>query len=661
MNWTYTASFPVEASLLASTSVELDLHGVDTVATLTLNGRLLATTQNMFVRYILPVKEHLVEGENILQVEFQSPVDYAAKAFESQNRERHAVPPACVADEFRGVCHANHIRKMQASFSWDWGPAAPSVGLWQPAYLVAFDDVRFKHVLWEVADGEAADEFAVRLTVILQATALDALYLQLDYEIKTAMVGPQSITDMLEVNNEREIEWSVDFTVPKSQVELWWPNGHGSQVLYDIALTVSLVNKKTGGIIRLADTTTYRRSFAFRTIELVQESLAVGRSFYFRVNSRPIFMKGSNWIPAHVLPEKVTADYLEDLLYSAQEAHMNMLRVWGGGIYELDDFYRIADEQGILIWQDFMFACSMYPADEASLANVAAEVRHQVRRLQRHASIAVWAGNNENEAALRQNWYGTDANFSVYKDDYIRLYVDTIRPIVTSLDRSRSFVVSSPSNGIQSEQDSYLSLNPGSTLYGDIHNYNYAANTWDWHVYPKPRFCSEYGFQSFPSFELMEGVSVAADWAFNSEWMQHRQHHPNGNLELPWQIHLNLRIDLAGLNTAEGLKEFLYLAHIYQGTVEPNDLYIFMLTSRESILNFKTMYCTGTDSQTRLDELQERRQFLHSCHKLGFLFLGFIKQCICFSGNNNPFFKLNINKILPINNFFTCMLYCIVQ
>jgi beta-mannosidase len=181
--------------------------------------------------------------------------------------------------------------------------------------------------------------------------------------------------------------------------------------------------------------------------------------------------------------------------------------------------------------------------------------------------VAVWAGNNENEAALRQNWYGTDANFSVYKDDYVRLYVETVRPIVTSLDTSRSFVVSSPSNGVQSELDSYISLNPGSTLYGDIHNYNYNDNTWNWRVYPKPRFCSEYGFQSFPSFEVMQGVSEAADWAFSSDWMQQRQHHPNGNLELPWQIHLNLRIQLSGLDTLEGLQEFLYLAQIYQGPV----------------------------------------------------------------------------------------------
>jgi len=437
-----------------------------------------------------------------------------------------------------------------------------------------------RYVLWEVAEEDGGDLFNVKLTAVLEAApGSGPLALELNYHIIGAMSGPESTTADLLPNSEEEIEWSVDIRVPKSQVELWWPNGHGDQILYDIELSVSLVDRKTRQAAGVADSIVYTRAFAFRTVELIQEPLAVGRAFYFRVNGRPIFMKGSNWIPAHVLPEQVTAGYLRDLLGSAQEAHMNMLRVWGGGIYELDAFYSIADELGILIWQDFMFACSMYPADAASLQNVAAEVRHQVRRLQRHASVAVWAGNNENEAALRQNWYGTDANYSVYKDDYIRLYVDTIRPLVLALDSSRSFVVSSPSNGLQSELDGYISANPGSNLYGDIHNYNYNLNTWDWRVYPKPRFCSEYGFQSFPSFELMQTVSEATDWSFSSAWMQHRQHHPNGNLELPWQIHLNLYIDLSGLDTPEGLQEFLYLAQIYQGPL----FYLYSYTGMEEL------------------------------------------------------------------------------
>jgi beta-mannosidase len=246
-NWTYTARFTLEPSFLTRTSIELDLHGVDTVAAITLNDRLIASTENMFVRYIFPVKDALLAGDNRLVIEFQSPVGYAARAFERQSRERHTVPPACVAPEFRGVCHANHIRKMQSSFSWDWGPAAPSVGLWQPAQLIGYDDARFKYVLWEITNSdETADEIVLRITVVLQAASTEPVPLTLDYQIVGPMAGPESISSVLTPNSEGEIEWSVGFSVAKNRVDWWWPNGHGEQVLYDVELALKIFDMSTG-------------------------------------------------------------------------------------------------------------------------------------------------------------------------------------------------------------------------------------------------------------------------------------------------------------------------------------------------------------------------------------------------------------------------------
>lgn len=202
-------------------------------------------------------------------------------------------------------------------------------------------------------------------------------------------------------------------------------------------------------------------------MELVQEPLTNGSSFYFKVNDIPIFAKGSNWIPSSVFPE-LSADEktLRHLLKSAKEAHMNMLRVWGGGYYESDLFYQIADEYGIMIWQDFMFACGMYPTTDSFLESVREEVRQNVRRLQRHPSVVLWSGNNENEAALYGNWYGT-GNKTVYKKDYIKLYVDVIKTEVEKIDKTRPFVVSSPSDGLFTEQHNYLGPDPYSNLYGD--------------------------------------------------------------------------------------------------------------------------------------------------------------------------------------------------
>ena len=555
-DWTYRGVFTVDKLLLEESMIELDCHGLDTVANVVLNGVEIGGSNNMFVRYIWDVKNAVVEGENILEIYFQSPITYSQQQFELQVAEHHLVPPVCQPDVFQGECHANHIRKMQASFSWDWGPAFPNSGIWLPINLVFFDHPRIKYILWEVKDS-MEDSYEVKISAIMNGPKGPLPYV-MGFSLDGAL-EEQLDEVTLETDENDEIIWSVTTAIAKSEVETWWPNGRGSQTLYDLHVSVYLPGEEGAGPL---DKMT--KKVAFRTVELVQEPLEQGLSFYFRVNSEAIFMKGSNWIPAHVLPEQVSSEYMSELLYSAKEANMNMLRVWGGGIYELEEFYDLADQMGILIWQDFMFACSMYPADDATLQTVTAEVKHQVRRLQHHASLALWAANNENEAALRGNWYNTDADFEVYKEDYIKLYVGVVKEVARSEDPSRNFVVSSPSNGDASEEEGYIANNPYSPLYGDTHYYNYKENNWDWTTYPKTRFASEYGFQSFPSFEILEPVSEIWDWSFSSAWMSHRQHHPGGNLELQWQISLNMDLDMDTLENTEGWQEFLYLAHVYQ-------------------------------------------------------------------------------------------------
>lgn len=193
--------------------------------------------------------------------------------------------------------------------------------------------------------------------------------------------------------------------VEKSNVVLWWPNGYGKQKLYQLRIRFNTTNRDTKPRYKLAIKAI---RIAFRTIELVQENVSndTGLSFYFKINGINIFMKGSNWIPSSILPESsMNVSRIRHLLKSAKFSHMNMLRVWGGGIYEHDEFYDLADNYGILIWQDMMFACAMYPVHTKFLDSVKIEIEQNVRRLQKHPSIAVWAGNNENEAALVQNWY----------------------------------------------------------------------------------------------------------------------------------------------------------------------------------------------------------------------------------------------------------------
>ena len=546
-NWTYHTVLALSQSQLDSHVVQLDCHGLDTAATVIINGKVVANTNNMFIRYILDVKPYLMSGENSVEIKFQSPVEFSRLQYELQTARQYPVPPACVPEEYHGECHANHIRKMQAAFSWDWGPAFPSSGVWLPLQLVLSDSARLQHVRWEVAELDSVT-FTVNISAVLvgppcpQPSQCLLEFQIAELELEGVLAGTEDVN-----------VFSAQFTIPKAEVELWWPNGHGNQKLYDLRVLLRTES----------DTDHLTRKVGFRTVELVQEPLVEGLSFYFRVNGKQIFMKGSNWIPAHVIPRS-DPDYYYQLLYSAKEANMNMLRVWGGGIYELDNFYEIADELGIMIWQDFMFACAMYPADEETLEVVREEVRHQVRRLQHHASIALWAANNENEAALRGNWYGTDRRFSDYKSDYVKLYVEVVRDETLAQDSSRSFLVSSPGNGAQSEAEGFIAADPYSSLYGDTHFYNYRDNNWDWTIYPQTRFASEYGFQSFPAFEVLEPVSEVEDWSVHSAWMSHRQHHPNGNMELLWQISLNMDLDQTQLDTVTGFQEFLYLSQVYQ-------------------------------------------------------------------------------------------------
>ena len=305
--------------------------------------------------------------------------------------------------------------------------------------------------------------------------------------------------------------------------------------------------------------------FGFRTVELIQEPIpySEGLSFYFRINDIEIFLKGSNWIPADALRDRVTNETIEVYLQSAIAANINVLRVWGGGGFESDYFYETCDKLGLLIWQDFMFACAMYPTNLDFLDLVKNETAYQLKRLNRHPSIIVWSANNENEIALRENWYGTSNDFAKYKADYVKLYVNNIKEVVKSLDKTRPFVVSSPSNGIESEREGWIAREPWSALYGDVHVYNYTANCWDPEVFPKPRFASEYGYQSYPSVESFEKVSVLSDRVWNSTLMFYRQHHQDGNKQIEAMIKQNFQLPKA-TDKFIFFKQMVYMSQIVQ-------------------------------------------------------------------------------------------------
>nr|XP_028599356.1 beta-mannosidase isoform X4 [Podarcis muralis] len=349
----------------------------------------------------------------------------------------------------------------------------------------------------------------------------------------------------------------VNFIRKAAALETWWPRGHGNQTGYNMTTTFIA----DGGCKIEKHSKVY-----FRTVELVEEPIpgSPGLSFYFRINGLPIFMKGSNWIPADSFQDRVTSKRLRILLQSAADANMNMLRVWGGGIYEQDEFYEMCNELGIMIWQDFMFAVALYPTDHSFLDSVRAEITHQVKRLKSHPSIILWSGNNENEAAIAYNWFSIpSAKKSVYADDYVTLYVKNIREIVIAEDETRPFITSSPTNGLESAKEGWLAHAPYDTHFGDNHYYNYVSDCWDWTTFPRTRFASEYGFQSWPSFSALAQVSSEEDWSYTSNFSLHRQHHANGNDQMLHQAGLHFKLPQEG-DPLKNFKQSIYLTQIMQ-------------------------------------------------------------------------------------------------
>ncbi|XP_029416092.1 beta-mannosidase isoform X2 [Nannospalax galili] len=486
----------------------------------------------MFTAYSFDITD-VVRDMNSVELHFQSAVLYAAQ--QSQAHTRYPVPPACPPPVQKGECHVNFIRKEQCSFSWDWGPSFPTQGIWKDVRIEAYNVCHLNYLTFSPLYDDTAQEWHLEIEAYF------------------------------DVVSSKPVGGHVAITIPKLQtqqtqnIELQ----HG-EIIIKLLVKISKVY--------------------FRTVELVEEPIkgSPGLSFYFKINGFPIFLKGSNWIPADSFQDKVTSDLLQVLLQSVVDANMNVLRVWGGGIYEQDEFYELCDELGIMVWQDFMFACALYPTEQGFLESVRAEVAYQIRRLKSHPSIIIWSGNNENEAALGTNWFHIHSrDLKIYTEDYVTLYVRNIREVVFSGDKSRPFITSSPTNGAETIAEDWISINPYSNNYGDVHFYDYLSDCWNWKIFPKARFVSEYGYQSWPSFSTLEKISSAEDWSYTSEFSLHRQHHENGNTEMLHQAKLHFTLPQS-TGSLQAFKDTIYLTQVMQAQCVKTETE-FYLRSRSEI------------------------------------------------------------------------------
>ncbi len=393
-DWTYRRRFDVDAGLLAHERVLLRCAGLDTLATVTVNGAEVGRTDNMFRTWEFDVQELLRAGENEIAVHFAAPMPYVR----ARGQERSL--PAWGVGQHK-LDSGGWIRKEPCNFGWDWGPKLVTSGIWREIELVAFNTARLAdvHIL---QDHATPGEVKLAVTAAVEQLG-DA---PLSVRVAVSFAGGVVAEAEAPVDSGAAV---CELTVNNPQ--LWWPHGMGGQPLYEVGVELR------SGADALDSTA---RRIGLRTLKLVREKDQWGESFHFAANGIPFFAKGANWIPADTFAPRLTrADYAR-LLEDAADANMNMLRVWGGGIYEDDVFYELCDELGLCIWQDFMFACATYPTfDEEWMATVRAEAEDNIRRIRHHPSMALWCGNNELEQGLVGDaWTATTMSWEFYS----RLY-----------------------------------------------------------------------------------------------------------------------------------------------------------------------------------------------------------------------------------------------
>jgi beta-mannosidase len=448
--------------------------------------------------------------------------------------------------------HRNLLRKVQCHGGWDWGPCLMVAGIYGNVYVDVSWPGRIEGVSVRTLRSLSQWNVPVKLEYLVSEDRRSAAGMYADGKSATVDVVAELVAPDGEIEATGRLDGVVvtpgintlDLELHVEDPLLWWPAGYGDQPLYTLTASVT-------GTDRAASRA--KKRIGFRELRVVAEEDAVGRSLTFRVNDRDIWAKGANWIPQDALPARQTAERTRTLLEDMVAANMNMVRVWGGGQYESDAFYDSCDELGILVWQDMMFACSLYPTNRAFLDDVREEIASQVKRLKEHPSIALWCGNNENVGAL--NWYPESRTFrDRYVIDYDRLNEGVVGATIRALDPDRVWWPSSPSAGPDDFSDNWHADNRG-----DMHFWSvwHEGKPFEAYYGVTPRFCSEFGYQSFPSEEGVASYCPEDQRNLTSPVMEHHQKNPRGNSIIIENFSRYFRFP-------EGFANMLYLSQVQQ-------------------------------------------------------------------------------------------------
>jgi beta-mannosidase len=518
-DWLYRCTFVVEPSFVDAGPAALCFDGLDTIATVWLNGRQVLRSDNMFTPQRVPAAPHLRVGSNVITILFESALLYG-KAREAEFGKRRA---------WNGDPSRVYVRKAQYHYGWDWGPCLLTAGPWRAVYLeTGAARIAELHCPVEAAADLRSAVFPVRAAIETEHDSTEARGAALMLRVRLS--DPDGIQiDQVEIPVPQAGRAEHVFTVDKPA--LWWPNGQGAQPLY--GLHAELVHGP-----RVLDAQDMK--LGVRRVRLVQEPVRdePGTTFMFEINNRPIFCGGANWIPADSFTTRLSAQDYRLQIAQAAAANMVMLRVWGGGIYEDDVFYALCDEMGLMVWQDFMFACGIYPAHQSFQRSVRAEAEAQVRRLRHHPSVVLWCGNNEDyqvAESIRVYDPDFDGDFSETQFPAREIYERLLPELCAALDPTRPYWPGSPYGGAASSDPTA----------GDRH-------TWDiWHGVMAPysqyphyegRFVSEFGMQSSAALATIATCIDPDERYPQSRTMDHHNKSSDGPRRLAAYLNDTLRV-----------------------------------------------------------------------------------------------------------------------
>ena len=479
-DFVYSRSFTVSGELLNSDAVLLRCEGLDTIATLRINGEVVGLANNMHRIWEFDVKKYLHSGENAISVRFASPTKYI--------KEQYAKSVADGSSD--AMVGFPHIRKAHCMFGWDWGPRLPDAGIWRDIMILGVDVARIRdvHVLQQHQENKVTLEVNTHVTEITGSAP-----------VSVTVTGPCGKTWTAE--GEKAV---IEIEEPR----LWWPAGFGEQNLYTVS-------------VKLGDLDAWERRIGLRTMTVTRKQDEWGESFAHCVNGIDIFAMGADYIPEDNLLPRVNPERTRRLLEDARAANMNCVRIWGGGYYPDDFFYDICDELGLLVWQDFMFACAVYNLTEEFEENITAEFIDNVRRLRHHPSLALWCGNNEMEDFVdKGEWVACHRQ----KADYIKMYEYIIPKVLKDEDPQAFYWPASPSSGGSFD-------NPQDPNRGDVHYWMVWHGLLPFTDYRNHlfRYVSEFGFQSFPCMETIESFTEPEDRNVFSYVMEKHQRNASAN------------------------------------------------------------------------------------------------------------------------------------